>query len=88
MCCGADLAISVGRRLMASRGESNRRAAGCFLEEARKACGHGVGDDIDAPDLGRMIIAATVLDVHWEVRVSGEDRRIGSRGTHVCFRIA
>lgn len=68
MRCGADLAISVGRRLMASRGESDTRAAGSFLEEARKACGHGVGDDIDAPDLARMIVEATLLDVHWEER--------------------
>lgn len=88
MRCGADLAINLGRRLMVSRGDCDIRAAGCYLEEARTVCAHGVGDDIDAPDLARMIIDATPF---WcpldEVRV-GEDRRNGSRGTHVCFRIA
>ena len=33
MRCGADLAISVGRRLMASRGEGDIRTAGGYLEE-------------------------------------------------------
>ena len=28
---------------MASRGESEVRTAGCYLEEARKVCGIGVG---------------------------------------------
>jgi hypothetical protein len=61
MRCCADLAISVGRRLMASRGESDIMTAGCFLEEARKVYGHRVGDDIDAPDLARMIVETTPL---------------------------
>jgi hypothetical protein len=60
VCCGADLAISRRPRLMAGRGESDTRAAGCFLEEARKVCGHGLGVAISyAPDLARMIFDAT-----------------------------